>query len=154
MSLTFNTVNPSNWELLASENLIAPTPPGEVNNLNRWYPIAPWDVPFLTAGKLIAIYAESESAEPHWKYAGQAIQKINTGLTVGTDHTGVLSVKKFYLNQFSLLKYLDNYGGEYSLTIKIPYWIREITVYLWEYVGDVVDSHEDLLNDIIDLVTA
>jgi hypothetical protein len=154
MALIFDTANSTKWELIFSDSYEAPLIPGNTPLLEKYYPIEPITIPYTINSNLVAIFATSENAESHWKYAGQVIQKISLGITVGGVPTGVLSVKKFYLNQWSLLRYLDTYSSDYALQINIPYWLRDISLTLYGYSAPVVDSHEVLLNQLIDLVSS
>lgn len=153
---TYNTGNTVNWELLWSTSQTAPTPPGGVKELYRYYPIHPFSLPLLIDAQynLIAVYCTSTTAESYWHYAGRAVQKISTGvLTAGTQDATV-SVKKIWLNQVSLLNFFTGYQPTYGLFFEIPYWIRQISISVHKYIGPVSDSYLNKMSSIHgDLIT-
>lgn len=138
-----------NWHLVAQENLIAVSVPSQVEN---YYPIPEWTAPVILENRILAISADSDTAQQNWKYAGQAMQVITTGLTVGGQADTVNSVKKFYLRQISLLQFPDT-SFEYTLKIKIPFWIRDIQLLIWEYTGPITNTYDQILTEIKEAVT-
>ena len=154
MSLTYDTVLGANWDLIWSQNLIAPEPPAPEEALWRYYPIEDYLIPVTFSSTLVAIHASSVSAKPYWRYAGRMHQKIDIGVSEEGTNTAVLSVKRFFLDQFTLLRYLDHYSSQYTLTLNIPYWLRDLDFSIYEYNTSPVDSHETLLNEIKTLVSS
>ena len=138
------TLIESNWNLITSTNKVAVDVPSSVEN---YYPIPEFDIPIILENRIIAIHAESNSAPQNWKYAGQAMQIIHTGLTVGGQADTVNSVKKFYLRQISLLQFPDT-NFEFTLRIKIPYWIRDAQLIIWEYTGPITNTYDQILTEI------
>lgn len=152
MTRQYVTSNPNNWDLIWQGSFTAPSPPGGVDELERYYPLDAIPVPVLLDNELIGVSAESSTAKNHWHFAGQIYQRINTGLLGGGTPNAVTSVKRLYLRQITFLKYSLDYGSTYSLLIKIPYWIRQIDLKVWGYIGPVTDSTEDKLTQILNEV--
>jgi hypothetical protein len=104
-------------------------------------------VPFQLDNPIVAVYAHANSAEEHWKLAGKAQQKIITGLTVGGTPETVTAIKRIWLKQISLL-FFPRLSSTYTLSFHIPYWLRDINLVVWEYVGPINDSIDQKLTAI------
>ena len=139
--------NHNNWELLWNATLTAPSIPIETDAAKKAYPIPVTTMPVLTESPIVLIYAYSTTAKGTWHYAGLVKQKVNLGVTVGTNNHGVVSAKKIYLNQFSILRYPINYDM-YALEFSIPYWIRSITIQVWQFIGTEINSIETGIEEI------
>lgn len=140
-----------NWEQIYVYQKIAE----EVPNyplVEKYFPIPEWDSLLLIDSPVVAIHATSSTAGEHWKFAGQALQRIRTGLAVGGNPDTVYGVKKFWLNQTSLL-WFDLPVGEYQLSFKVPYWIREIDITGWVYSGPITQTYDQILAEIQGAVT-
>ena len=143
------TLTENNWNQLYSTTLVADPVPSRVEN---YFPIPEFSIPIILDNRILAILAESDTAQQNWKYAGQAKQVIQTGLTVGGVADTVNSVKKFYLRQISLLQFPDT-APSYTLKIKIPFWIRDLELILWEYTGPITNTYDQILTEIKEAVT-
>lgn len=126
-NLTYNTGLTTNWSSLWSGNFNAPPVPGDTNEIYKYYPMAPIDVPVLLGSELIAFYASSTDAKETWHYAGSVSQRIQTGIITGGGADAVVSKKRIWLNQVSVLRYPIKYQSTYALTVYVPYWIRSIS---------------------------
>ena len=69
---------------------------------------------------------------------------------MGGNPDAVVDSKRIFLNQFSLLRYPVRFGSSYSLIISVPYWLRQITLYLWEYTGSIIETSEQKLDLILE----
>jgi hypothetical protein len=143
------TLIESNFVPLWSTNQTAQTVP---SHAERYFPIPAFSVPYLVDTPIVAISASSSSAEETWRFAGHAKQVIRTGLVVGGKADTVSSVKKFYLDQISLLQF-PSYAPEFELTFSIPYWLRQITVNIYSYIGPVNDLYDAQLDSILEALT-
>ncbi len=146
MAVTYQFSNTNNWLLLWNGSFSAVDVP--LQPLEQFYPIPPINVPILIEEPIIAIYASSTSARETWKYAGSIYQKIQTGITVGGTPDSYLTNHKFYLNQITICRQLQ-LDSSFAIEIRIPYWIRDIDLKVWQYVGTVNDSHEQKLDLIL-----
>ena len=96
---------------------------------------------------IIAVYCESSSAEPSWKYGGRVFQKIFTGLTVGGSAESRVGTAKIWLNEIEVI-FFQKVTSTYRLVFNIPYWIRNITVSVYEYTGPIQDTVDSDLQEI------
>lgn len=135
--IAYNLTTSSNWQQLWSGNYTAQ--PVELNVLERYYPIPEIQVNVQLDKHILACLAHSPSSPPNWKFAGRAYFKLETGITVVPVPETVFSVKKIWLQQISLL-FVPKLSTSYALSFKIPYWIRDIQLIVWEYTGPVNDS--------------
>jgi hypothetical protein len=156
MSITYSTGNTANWESFHQVSLVADPAPGNTPGLERWYPISTYTVPVLVSSSvdMLSVYASSNTAQPHWKFAGTIRQLVQSGLSQSGNYDTIAGVKRFWLNQKTLLQYRTDYQANYGLEIKIPYWIRDINIVIDQYIGTVTDSYEIKLDQIqTDLTT-
>ncbi|MDY7049921.1 MAG: hypothetical protein RPG89_15205 [Microcystis panniformis WG22] len=148
--ISYNAGNSNNWQSVWSQSFTAEPAPGNSPDLERYFPLPEILVPIQLEASLITFYATSQSADPRWKFAASVRRKYVTGLTVGGNPNAVVDSKRIFLNQFSLLRYPVNFGSSYSLLISVPYWHRQITLYLWEYTGPIIDTYEQKLDLILE----
>jgi hypothetical protein len=144
--MEYQFTNSNNWSIFWHETLQAEDVP---NAATRFYPIPKKIIGITLESPIIAIYAHSQSAQGNWKYAGRIFAKIATGLTVsaGTPDT-VVKVSKFWLNQIEIIRF-PNFSSAYSLEIEIPYWIRDESITIWEYIGDDTNTIHDKLDQLL-----
>lgn len=117
-------------------------------NRNYYYPIPEIEVPLLLDKFVLAVYADSETARPHWHSAGFANQKLRSGITVGGNPDARFNGShRIWLKRIAILV-LPRVSNEYSLSFDIHPWHEEISLQLWEYVGDTSDSTENLINEV------
>lgn len=148
--ISYNAGNSSNWQSVWSQSFTAEPAPGNKPELERYFPLPDISVPIQLSAGLLAFYATSQDADPKWKFAANVKRKYVTGLTVGGNPDAVVDSKRIFLNQFSLLRYPVSFGSSYSLLISVPYWHRQITLYLWEYTGPIIDTKEIKLDLILE----
>jgi len=144
---TYQFSNTNNWQQIASANLVAE----DVQPLaaRRFFPIPDYIVPVQIESPVLAIYPFSAMAENNWKYAGTAYQRIFTGINVGGTADTWLNARKFYLDQVSILQF-QKVSTTYELLLRIPYWIRQISLVVLEYTGPIIDTSEQKLDLILE----
>ena len=154
MGTGFNTVmsrsvfelgNSSNWDLLYTANHKAiPT----TTKRDQYFPIPEITIPFLIDSNILAVHVASISAKRNWHFAGILNQKIRIGLSIGGSPDAVAeSSRKISLNQIQLLTFRE-LTDTYAVTFKTPFWINNITLTVWEYIGAVSDTTEILIQNL------
>lgn len=140
--IVFDAGDSTKWNLLWDTQVNSASAPN-----NRYYPIADIEVPFLLSSQVIAVFASSETARPHWKSAGFINQKIRTGILVGGNNDARYNgSQRLLLGQINVLEIpVIAIEPEYSIRISIHPWHEDIYLQLWEFTGDVLDSTENLL---------
>ena len=136
--------NADNWQLIWSTSVSAFTLPD-----NSSIPIPPIVVPILISTNVIAIYAASTGAKPHWQIAGNVARKIATGITVpgGSPDASVADVRLLRLNQINLFRF-QQLTDTYALEINPKWWIDVITLNIFGYSGIDSDTVTEQLNRI------
>lgn len=147
---SYDAGNSSNWQSVWSQSFTAQPVPGNVPQLERYFPLPEISVPIQLNAGLIAFYATSKDAKPSWKLAARVKRKYFTGMVVGGNPDAVVDSKRIFLNQFSLLRYPVSFGSSYSLLVSVPYWHRQISLYLWEYTGAIIDTSEQKLDLVLE----
>ncbi|TRV22414.1 MAG: hypothetical protein EWV88_13490 [Microcystis wesenbergii Mw_MB_S_20031200_S109D] len=150
---SYDAGNSNNWQSVWNQSFTAEPAPGDRPELERYFPLPEISVPIQLSSGLLAFFATSQSADPKWKFAANVKRKYFTGLTVGGNPDAVVDNKRIFLNQFSLLRYPVSFGSSYSLLISVPYWIRQITLYLWEYTGPVSETSDPKIDQILQVLT-
>lgn len=141
MGQVLQLTNPNNWEQIYSQNHLAQV---LGSNPLKYKPIPEIVFPFLLDRHILVISAESNVAPPSWRFAGFVDQRIRTGLTAGGAYDGYASQAKIYLTRNTLIQF-PALTDDYALSVKIPYWIEQIQLIVWQYSGPVSDSTETAL---------
>lgn len=141
--LLFNAGDPDSWNELYSTTVNSVS---AVNN-TRYYPIPRIEIPVTSSRRVLACYATSNTALPHWKSAGYLGQKIRTGLLVGgLPDARYLYSQRILLNQINLLHVPTNQlQPEYSIYFDTHAHHEDISLRIWEYTGSIITSTEKIL---------
>jgi hypothetical protein len=136
MALQYSLGNSDNWVLAYSVRVTAANAPGSGD---RYIPIPEIEVPILLTSQVIAVFCQSSQASPRWKLGGLMNLKVQTGiLTGGEFDTYPFEKKRIWLNRITLFT-LPVLTPDYSLSFDIPYWLRQISISVYEYTGPIVD---------------
>jgi hypothetical protein len=136
MGLQYALGNSENWGLAFSGSFTAASAPGSGD---RYIPIPEVEVPILLTSQVIAVFCQSNQAPPRWRLGGLMNLKIQTGiLTGGAFDTYPFEKKRIWLSRVTLFT-LPVLTPDYSLSFDIPYWIRQISLSVYEYTGPIVD---------------
>lgn len=135
--------NPDNWEMAYNETTNA----GRLNAL-EYFPIQPFDLPILFTSPLLFISVENIDAKPWWYLGCRLQQRISTALSPG-DVVGRYA--KVPINRPALFRF-PMYAAQYSLRAEIPPWFDRMKIAVWEYVGQVGDSTDALIEESTDLI--
>lgn len=141
MGQVLQLTNPNNWNQIYSQNHVA-----EVLGTNppKYKPIPEIQFPLILERHILVISASSNVTPPSWRFAGFVDQRIRTGLTAGGAYDGNAAQEKIYLTRNTLIQF-PRLTDDYTMTIKIPYWIEQIQLIVWEYVGSISDSTDESL---------
>lgn len=138
MGSIFELTNPNNWEQIYNQSftaeIISPQP-------LKYRPIPEIAFPLVMQRHIIVCGANSSTAPPNWRFAGFVDQRLRFGLTVGGAYDGNAYQKKIWLKRNTLIIF-PRLTPDYSFSIKIPYWIDQIELIFWQYIGIENDSTE------------
>lgn len=141
--LLFDAGNSDSWNPIWNTTVNSASTPG-----NRYYyPIPEIEVPLILDKRVIAVYADSETARPSWRSAGFLNQKIRTGITVGgTTDARFNGSQRVWLKRIGVfIVPTVKLQPEYSISFDIHPWHEDISLQLWEFNGATIDSTEDFL---------
>lgn len=140
-NLVLQLGNSANWQQLYSTSVNAVS----LGAGSAFAPIGTILVPILIESHIIAVSVTCANAKDTWYFGGLISQKINLGLTVGglPDSDGVQK-SKLYLNGLTLL-ILPKLTSSYAVEVEVPQWFRQVSLIIWQYVGTISDTTEDLI---------
>jgi hypothetical protein len=143
MTISYQLADPLSWELIFSDSRSMATAP---KSLWKSLPIPEILTDIQPISNIIAVRASSSSNPGHWQFGGYANQKIQPGLVAFSPQSlAITSKQKIWLDRISVLFFPD-LTDSYYLTFNIPYWLRQISLDVWQYRGAIEDSVEQRLD--------
>lgn len=123
-----------NWQQVYEERRVI-----QVIDERSYTPIPAFEVGFLFTSHILAVRALSTKAKAHWRFAGNLFQRLQLGAggTASNLPTVDLTTRAITLNRFMLIDF-PRYTPEYEVNFAPPFWIEDIRLTFWEYIG--VDS--------------
>lgn len=149
MAIVYDLGNSANWQLTNSIERVAE--PVITRVLERYYPIPDFEAPIQLSSPILAIYIESESDPGTWRRGGFVKQKIRTGIVGGGGNDAYLTVKPMYLRQINTYTF-PLVSTAYSLEFSIPFWLRQISINVYEYTGLIADTTEQTIDEVKQLL--
>lgn len=123
--------NSSLWNLVYQTQLKTTS-----TTILRNTPIGVADLPVILHSPLIAIYTSSDTAKETWRSAGYMNQKVLTGITVSnTNDADYGDSHRLLLRQVKV--FLLPWLNTYSLRFTAHKWLRDVSLKLWEYTGEI-----------------
>lgn len=133
--------NQANWLLVYEERRDA-----AYLDEQQFTPLPAFELPFLFDKPILACKAFSQGAKPTWRFAGTLTQRFQLGSGgVGTTlPIAEASRRGLKLGRTELCVFTQ-YTQHYELLLECPYWLDNLRLTIWEYVGPNSDSTEALL---------
>lgn len=151
MSLNVDLTGLGVWELTYSRRI-----QGNAQNKRFRAPlIEPVEIPYLTDKHLFLVAATYSKAPPTWQRAGYIYQQID-GIRIddavvfeglGSNSSTAVDAQRqlVRLNTIQFVNF-QKLTDTYRLRFETLPWIPEISLGIWEYVGNESNTTEDLLN--------
>jgi hypothetical protein len=140
----FTNLSAWNYQNVYSFHATEFSPP----QINRFYPIPRQNLPLTLDTNIIAVLAESSSAQENWRYGGRLFFRLTTGLQGPSSPNTVIKASKFYLNQIEII-IIPDFASAFIVEIDIPYWHRNMDLHLWEYTGDNRNTEQAKLDTLL-----
>lgn len=143
-----------NWNLILAETRIAERQPTNIrrDSIYEYYPIQP--IYSTPNSHTLLIGTQSNSAQPYWFLGARASQFLYVSPSMTSAFiSGVQAseTKKIGLNRLTLVEFKNYDVSPYTLQLDIPYWLEDIYVEVWEYLGtEENDNYQAQLADIQD----
>jgi hypothetical protein len=109
-------------------------------------PIAPFKIPLLLESPIVAVRASSEDGGKDWKLACWCDRIIPTSSPVAAIAQISADRNPLGMNKTTLLDYTANPVENYQLQLEPPYWMPDLRVEVWEFVGAIGDTLADDLD--------
>lgn len=125
--------NSANWTLVHAETESAVLVPGF-----RYNPIPGFTLNHLFESPIMVIrcVAPENRIKPTWWYAGRATMYARMGFNTGLGEAGVTAIASAPAQlQAAKLFYWPKVVETYEVRFKIPYWISQMYIEAYEYVG-------------------
>lgn len=122
--------DPNLWSLALSENwTAAPGPKPE-----EWVPIPETSVSLSSTTLLIGTGSVSA---PAWAWLGCRISARFNADTGASNFLSPVEVarRRVPLRRRSLIQLPDVQPRPYTLVVSVPFWLRDLSIEIWEYVG-------------------
>jgi hypothetical protein len=127
-----------NWVLVATERktIVRTYTPNDPKVEYKYDEISPIYVEITKPAVLIGAF--SETAKPHWFLGGIVSQYLfispstYLGFMSGVKAEKVINIG---LNRLNFIEFKTYNLNSYVLEIKIPYWLEDIYIEVWEYQG-------------------
>lgn len=142
MAEQFDFANAANWDLIFSDsrNALSFTP-------GSFIPIPEFNVTgaFPLNTPIIASYATCSTAKPTWNTAGWLYQNVQSGLSIGgLADASIQGSKRVPLSRIQI-HFWEKRMKNYQLTFKVPKWIYQISLKLWQYTGPIAEPDLDAI---------
>jgi len=109
---------------------------------SRYFPIPEITIPILLTSHVIVVFCESEKAPSYYRFGGQCRQSFLVGIAGGNvPNAQAQQEEAIWLNKFNLILF-EPIEREYALSVKVPYWLEDFRVIIYEYTG--VDTFENI----------
>lgn len=132
--------NNQNWERLYNRRWDA----DRIDSGKKYVPIPVQTLPVLADRRILVVGGASADALGHWTTAGWLVPKLYiSGLSYPFLEAN-LNTERIPLNDYRLL-ILPDLSHSYRLEFRIPKWLKEVELDIWQYIGDEKDSTDELL---------
>ena len=142
MVALYDADNSSNWQPIHVASFAVTYVQGK--QVPVYVPIPTQELSFSTNAKLLAIHCTSDDFPSQIKYLGRVIQTVANPGNLPTSISTGRSVG-IYSNR-TVLADFTKFDDVYGLLIAPKYWVEQITIGVWEYVGSAFYEVEERLN--------
>lgn len=113
---------------------------------NRYVPLPAFEIPYLFSTPVLAIKAISTKAKAGWKYAGILTQRVQLGTSGSANTLPLAETQRRSLRlQRTELCIFPMLTAQYDLVHECPFWVEDMRLIIWEYVGPIIDNTNELV---------
>ena len=142
MAIQFNPEDISNWQFRLSISKVAESTP----ICSRTF-IKPFKLNTLFDSQIVAVGVLVDNAKEHWQDGGEValdFSFLNSDSRYFDTGISFYSVKKLLINRVTVIE-LPFVTDAYSLVYFPNPYFQSLTLEVWEYTGDVVDTVADTI---------
>lgn len=112
-------------------------------------PIPAFELGFLLDSPILAVRTLSMTAKAHWRFAGVISSRLQLGSGGAASPLPVVTSQKRHLriNRAELHRFVP-YTTNYELLVEPAYWLRDLRLTIWQYVGAIEDTTEELIGTV------
>ena len=117
---------------------------------NAHVPISAFDLGLSLQSDYVAVVAGTTSGKPTWQFAGDINQVYNFPVAPGNPIIGKIQPvrTRLFINKLTLIETNRVSTDNFDLRYQPPYWFKDCTILVYQYVGDTRNFVEDSLFDI------
>lgn len=134
--------NANNWEQAYRDSKSV-----VYDDAGGYTPLPAFEIPITFNKKLLAIRVLSDNAKFTWRFGGVLSQRMQLGGGATPLPVASLDYNRLRVNRSTLINF-PTYGTDYELLFEPYYWIKHIDLTIWQYLGELTDSTENLINEI------
>lgn len=142
MTAQYDADQASNWQFATSDSFAVTYRQGKQTSI--YTPIPNQKISGNFSSKLLAIHCTSTDYPKEIKYLGRIVQAVNNPgnlpTSIATGH-GV----SLYSNQ-TVLADFTQFDDTYGLLLMAKYWVEQISIRVYEYIGSELYELEERLN--------
>lgn len=136
--------NSQNWQFAYSEQKTA-----QQTHNGYYFPIPEFQLPTLFESPVLLVEVDCPEAKPWWWLGGTARLSID-GPGVVADEVFLIR-RRLPVNRPAIIQF-PQVLPQYNLSVSIVPWLRQVTLSVYEFVGPIADSTEQLLIERTDVL--
>lgn len=144
MTANFDADNTSNWVQIFNNSYQINYIQGKSTKV--YQPIPPTELAVNIDSPLIAVYCTSTDYPSKQVYLGSIVQQVNVPGNLPTTYA-LGKGKGIYSNQTVLAKFTE-FDDNYSLLLRPKYYVEQLTITIYKYVGSTYFVLEERLNTV------
>lgn len=140
--------NDNNWQQVYQDSKTV-----TYDAVGGYSPLPAFEIPITFDKLIIAVRTLSAGAKYSWRFSGVLTQRMQLGGGATPLPVASLSYNRLRINRSHLLHF-PNYNTDYELLFEPYYWIKNINLTIWEYVGPLTEYVlEAIKNDLSQIET-
>lgn len=136
--------NSQNWQFAYSEEKLA-----QQTAHGFYFPIPEFVLPTLFQSPLLLVEMDAPLAKPWWYLGGSAQLCINGPGVVAREV--LFTRRKIPIARPAILQF-PQLLPQYQISVNIVPWITQATISIYEYIGPIGDSTEQLIEERTDVI--
>lgn len=135
-----NLLDPASWNQVYTESRTAV----QATPLGAHIPIPAFEIPIVMHSRVFVIKTTCVQTKPRWRFAGNLKPRIAAPIAGIVSPPVEIASLYIQLNRTKLIV-LPSFVTDYNLVLETPTWLKDLSITIWEYVGAIEDTTEELI---------